>query len=202
MDEFKNDITKVKLTKKEKEFIKNHKVIRVHNEKNWPPFNFFEFGQAKGYSIDLMNLVAKNTGLNIEYKSGPTWNDFLEMMKKDELDVMLNIVKSEEREKYMLFTNPFLNALHGIAVHKDNKDIKSFDDIIKNKKTVSLEKGFYYHEYFEKNYPDIPLKLVDNGSQTLTQVSYKNADATLGILPVMSYLADKNYITNLKFFGG
>ncbi len=27
----------------QKEFIKNHKVIRVHNEKNWPPFNFFEY---------------------------------------------------------------------------------------------------------------------------------------------------------------
>lgn len=196
-----NILQNVHLSFKEKEFIKNNPIIRVDNEKNWPPFNFNEFGQAKGYSIDLMKLVAQNTGLKIKFITGPTWNKFLEMMKENQLDVMLNIVKSEKRSKYMLFTDPFMNAQHGIAVNKDSTDIKSFDDIIKNNKSIAVERGFYYHEYMSKNYPQIKLNLMDNSSQTLAQVSYKNADATFGVLPVMQYLAGSNYITNLKFFG-
>ena len=52
-----------------------------------------------GYSIDYMNLLASKVGLIIEYISGPNWNDFLEMIKENKIDVMLNIGKTENREK-------------------------------------------------------------------------------------------------------
>jgi ABC-type amino acid transport substrate-binding protein len=87
----------------------DHPKIRVHNESNWPPFNFARDGQAMGYSIDFMNLLAERVGLEAEYVTGPSWNDFLEMMKRRELDVMLNIVKTPERLKYLLYTPPYAN---------------------------------------------------------------------------------------------
>ncbi len=189
---------KVELTKKEKAFIKSHPTIKVHNEKNWPPFNFYEFGQPKGYSVELMKLVAKNTGLNIEFVTGPTWDEFLQMMKKDELDVVINIVKNEERSEYMLFTDPFIQATMGIAVHSDRDDIKTFDEMLSKK--VALENGFFYHDYFKKNHPDTKLVVVDNGVQTLQSVVFKKADATIGFVPVMKYIAEKNFITRLDYF--
>ena len=54
----------VLLNAEELAWLNNHPVIRVHNETNWPPFNFAENGTAKGYSIDFMNLLARKTGLN------------------------------------------------------------------------------------------------------------------------------------------
>ena len=47
------------LTNEEKEFLKNNQPIRLHNEKNWPPYNFNEYDIPKGFSIDYMNLVAQ-----------------------------------------------------------------------------------------------------------------------------------------------
>ena len=70
--------------------------IRVHNESDWNPFNFNEAGKPVGYSIDYMNLVAGKLGLNIEYVSGPSWSEFLEMMKDGSLDVMVNIASTRE----------------------------------------------------------------------------------------------------------
>ena len=198
---YKKQKTVVKLTQKEKEFIKNNPEIRVHNETNWPPFNFFEFGEPKGYSIDLMNMIAKNTGLNIKYITGPTWDQFITQIKNKKLDVMLNIVKSEEREKYLNFTDPFINAMHGIAIRDDETDIKSFKDIIEKNKTIAVEKSFYYHEYINKHYPHTKLKIVNNGLETLQALSYGKVDAALGIIPVMNYIMEKNYINNLKLFG-
>jgi PAS domain S-box-containing protein len=189
---------RVKLTKKEKDFIKNNKVIRVHNEKNWPPFNFYEFGQAKGYSVELMKQVAKNTGLNIEFISGPTWDEFLTQMKKGELDVMINIVENEEREKYMLFSDPFLRATMGVATHKENESIQNFKDMLDKK--VAVEKGFFYHDFFNKNHPDTKLHVVNDGLQTLQSVAFKQADSTLGFIPVMKYIAEKNFINDLRYF--
>ena len=70
--------------------IKQHPVIRVHNEKDWPPFNYFEYGRPRGLSIDYMDLMAKNLGIDVEYVTGPSWNEFLGLIKRKELDVMLN----------------------------------------------------------------------------------------------------------------
>ena len=92
------------LTDAERAWLAENPRVRVHNETNWPPFNFAENGQATGYSIDFMNLVAKKTGLEVDYVTGPTWGEFHEMMKRGELDVMLNIVKTPDRLKYLAYT--------------------------------------------------------------------------------------------------
>ena len=44
----------VDLTPQEKEYIQQHPLIKVHAEKNWPPFNFVQDGEASGYNNDLM----------------------------------------------------------------------------------------------------------------------------------------------------
>ena len=50
-----------------------------------------------------MNLLAKKAGLEIEYITGPTWDEFMGMMRAGNLDVMLNIIRTPEREKDFLF---------------------------------------------------------------------------------------------------
>ncbi|MGD8264331.1 MAG: transporter substrate-binding domain-containing protein, partial [Desulfobacterales bacterium] len=72
----------VDLTENEQAFLKAHSIIRVHNEKDWPPFNYFEYGTPRGLSIDYMNQVAGKLGIQIEYVTGPGWNEFLEMVKR------------------------------------------------------------------------------------------------------------------------
>ena len=99
---------KIILTAEEQNWINQHPVIRVHNEKDWPPFNYFEYGTPRGLSIDYMNQVAEKLGIKVEYVTGPSWNEFLGMVKRKELDVMLNIVKTEDRMKYLLYTEPYI----------------------------------------------------------------------------------------------
>ena len=109
----------IELSPIERAWIEAHPVIRVHNETNWPPFNFFANDRPQGFSIDFMNIVAKKTGLEIRYITGPTWDEFLSMMKSGDLDVMLNIVKTPEREKYLLYTLPFAANPNSILSRKE-----------------------------------------------------------------------------------
>jgi ABC-type amino acid transport substrate-binding protein len=48
------------LTDEERDWISEHQVLRVANELDWPPFDFAEDGEPKGYSIDLINLIGEN----------------------------------------------------------------------------------------------------------------------------------------------
>jgi len=48
------DREKIELTPEEQAFLASHPVIKVHNESDWPPFNFYDKRKLQGLSIDYM----------------------------------------------------------------------------------------------------------------------------------------------------
>jgi len=187
----------IQLSHEEKVYLRRYPTIRVSNEQNWPPFNFFEFGQPCGYSIDLMNLIANKTGLNVEYITGPNWEDFLQMARQNKIDVLLNTVMTQERQTFLHFSDPYFTPSNGIMIKKGDNSIQDFYDLLQDK-TISVESGYYYHEYLKVHYPEIPLFLVNNKLEAIQAVAFGQADATVGSIPVFHYLQAKNHIHTLK----
>ncbi|MHA1917107.1 MAG: transporter substrate-binding domain-containing protein, partial [Candidatus Ranarchaeia archaeon] len=74
-----NDIS---FSEEEQKWISNQEVLRVANELDWPPFDFAEDNEPKGYSIDLIKLITEKTGLKIEFINGYSWQQLLTMFKK------------------------------------------------------------------------------------------------------------------------
>ena len=148
----------IELSKAEKAWLAAHPgPYKVHNELDWPPFNYFEDGKPKGYSIAYMNLLAERLGIEIEYVSGPSWNEFMDQIKTKKIDLMLNIVETEQRAKFLAFTRPYIENPSVIVAKSDEAttaELKSLDG-----KTVAIPKGFYYQEILEKSYPKIKLLL-------------------------------------------
>ncbi len=189
----------IDLTDAERAWLVEHPVIRVHNEMNWPPFNFNDNGQPKGYSLDYMNLLAGKLGIRVEYISGPTWGEFLGMLKAKELDVMLNIVNTEDRRKYIHFTDHYLDSLTGIYVRKNAESIESLNEL--SGKIISIPEGFYHQELLERHYPEIKVHLVRNNLEALQAVLLGKADATLGEQAVMGHLIREYSISDLHLSG-
>jgi len=192
-------LTNTKLSAAEEAWLEAHPVIRVHNEMSWPPFNFNKKGKPTGYSIDYMNLLGKKLGIRVEYVSGPSWNDFMGMIKKKELDVMLNIVTTEERRDYILFTDKYLEMPTGIFVKEGSQPLSSLSDM--KGLRLTLTKGFFEQELLEKYYPDINLYLVKNGIEMLEALSTGKADGMIGEIAVMTSLMQTHAYTNIKMTG-
>ena len=55
----------IALTSIEVDFLNDHPIIRVHNEMDSPPFNFYENGVPKGLSIDYMNPLTEKAGITL-----------------------------------------------------------------------------------------------------------------------------------------
>jgi ABC-type amino acid transport substrate-binding protein/CheY-like chemotaxis protein/nitrogen-specific signal transduction histidine kinase len=191
------DTGRISLTQEEEAFAKAHPVINVHNEQNWAPFNFYEKGEAVGFSIDYMNLLAEKIGLRVEYRSGPSWGEFIAMMQDRRLDVMLNIVKTDEREKFIRFTAlPYIETPRAIVVRKGDSSVRSLKDLYG--KTVAVEKGFFYENYLKQNHPEISVVTVKDTAETLRVVANGDADATLGVIAVEQFLINRHFFSNLK----
>jgi len=186
------------LTDAEKAWLKAHPVIRVHNEKDWAPFNYFEYGQPRGLSIDYMNLLAEKLGIKVEYITGPSWNEFLGMIKRKELDIMLNIVKTEDRQKYLLYTEPYTQNPN-VIISSDKSPYNSLEDLFG--KTVSFPKGFFHEEILTKSFPQIKRLPVKDVLASLKAVTFGKADAALGEAAVVRNLIMKHLLTGLKISG-
>ena len=190
--------TRLDLSPTEQAFLRAHPVLRVHNEKDWPPFNYFEYGNPRGLSIDYMNLVAEQLGVRVEYVSGPSWNEFLAMIKRKELDVMLNIVKTEQRLKYLLFTGPYIKNPN-VIVSSAGSPYEKIQALFG--KTVAFPKGFFYEEVLTKSYPQIKRLPVTDTLASLKAVAFGRADAALGEAAVVRTLINKNFIAGLQISG-
>ncbi len=188
----------VLLTDEERDFLSKTEQITVHNEMDWAPFNFNEKGTPKGFSIDYMKLLAQKTGLEIQFVHGPSWDEFLEMMKSGKLDLMLNIAKSPEREQYLEFTPPYIEMIQMLYTRDDFPTVTSIEDLYG--KRFAVPTGFYLHEVLKK-YPEIEVVEVENTTEAIHAVSTGKADALFDLMPVVNYIIAQLQITNLKVGG-
>jgi len=182
------NLNNLNLTKKEKNYINNHKTITVHNESLWAPYNFNENGIPKGFSIDYIDLLAKKLGIEIKYINNYSWNDYLELIKLEKIDVISNIVKTNKRSKYINFTKPFITSRK--AIFSNIEGLNNLSDLAN--KTVAIPKGFFIEEYIHNKYPKIKIKTYKNTLESIIAVVNKEADALIENYSVVNYLIKRN----------
>ncbi len=189
--------TRSNFTAQEIQFLLDNPVLTISNMKHWAPFNFYEGGQARGFVVDYMKLLAQNMGIEIEFISGPAWNEFLRMLQDGELDIIGDIVQTEKRKENILFTEPYFNVFSGIVVRRDEGlQVSELDDL--RGKTVAVPKNFYYQEILEQHFPEIIILPLENPLQCLNAVSSGRAEAALSEKPVFDYLIDRHLLMNLE----
>ena len=112
--------------------------MTVATSPDFPPFESLENNEVVGIEVEIMKLIAKDLGVEIEF----TQMDFdsvlvgIEAAKYD--CAMSGITITPAREKNMLFTKPYYNAAQVIVVKADSA-IKGKADL--KDKTVSVQTG-------------------------------------------------------------
>ena len=185
----------LQLTQQEKAYLNAHPVLKVHNESNWPPFNFNENGDPRGFSVDYMNLLARRLGIRIHYVSGYTWEEFMKMLPTGQLDAIINIAPTKERAKTIAFTRPYITVRNAIYTNLGNQIYYSLNDL--KGKTVALPKDFFIQRFLSKHYPRIKQTLVRDQLEALQLLSFGKVDAVIGKQVVVDYLLREHLLSNV-----
>ncbi|WP_314351175.1 amino acid ABC transporter substrate-binding protein [Campylobacter showae] len=111
-------------------------VLTIATEGTYAPFSYYDDkNELKGYDVDIAREVAKKLNLKIEFLTAP-WDAMLAAFDAGKADAVFNQVSvTDERKKKYDYAQLY-TVVHGaIITHKDNDDIKSFDDL-KGKKNA------------------------------------------------------------------
>ncbi|MDD3009560.1 MAG: transporter substrate-binding domain-containing protein [Arcobacter sp.] len=184
------------LTKEEKTWLDNQKVITVGAMDNWEPINFVDYkNQPSGIGASIVKILNKKLDNKLQIVSSH-WNEIYEKTKAGELNAILDITPKKEREEFFLFTKAYLQIPHVIVSRSQQQPFLSLVDL--NEKVVALEKGVGTIIDLEKNFPNIKIKTFENTTFALDAVSRGIADAYIGNRAVVDYKIRNELLTNLK----
>lgn len=183
-------------TKEEQQFIDTHPTLLVSNDEDWAPFDFKELGEPKGYSIDLMRLLAQKSGLKIRFSNGYIWSELMDMFQNKQLDVIHSLSKTPEREKLGKFTQPLYSFKNYFILNQNLKAAKTDPDL--TQRSIAVIKGWRIESYLKTHYPYAKLVYVDNVSDAYMALSQGKVDLFVDSKESFIYMTKKLHLNNLQ----
>ena len=185
---------KLDLTEVEKEYIENNPVILLGPDPDFAPVEFYKEDEFRGIVPDLVSYINENTKLNIKMIKYPKWDDVIKAIKRNEIDILGAVSKSENRKTFLEFSTSYLSIPNVLVTKKKNIVIEN--DL--SNVNLAVVKNSAKHDLVLENFPNANLKTVKNIQEGLKLVAIGDIDAYLGSLTQMSYYIDKYGYANLK----
>lgn len=175
----------------------NRDSIRYAPNPSWPPGDYIEKGEHKGIVADYIKIFEKKLGVHFKRIYYDDWETLYHGLMTGEYDLIGACQKTEERQKVLVFTEPFLTTRLAIITRTNSPRLKSLDEL--NSMTVAGIEGYSSLDYVRNGYPGAKIVACDDDLTVLLKVSAGAADAAVVDYMMASYLIDKYGITNLKY---
>lgn len=184
----------IDFTKEEKEYIALTPEVTVAMMPDFTPFSYFIENTPVGFEHDLLEIIAKNTGLYFE-KSFSNWTTNYNSFKNKETDVITSISYKKYREPFTIFTSAYYEIPIMIFVRDDFGEYSGIDSL-KNKKVGVLKDVFYIKELEQMN--TMNLVYYDTYEELTKDLVFGKVDALLQNLTNINHLIKKHSYTNIK----
>ena len=187
----------VVLDDEERQWIREHPIIRLGVDPAWPPFDFIDGqGAHSGMAADFLLLLGRQLGLSFELVPGLDWEQVLQRARDRSLDLVSLSQQTPQRSKYLRFTDTVTSVPWAVITRKNFKKISGLEALSAHR--VAVVKSYAIVNMLSDEYPGIEIQLVDSSLDGLRAVAAGQVDAMVENLAVASYLIAENNLINLK----
>ncbi len=172
---------------------KKEESLIVDVTSKWPPFHMLENGHLYGIGIDFWKLIAKKAKLKYKFHLVNSWSDVLKNIKTKKADLTIDTSDTSDREKYALFSKPYVSFPLAI-ICRNGENFNSINDI----KSIALGKNYTAEKLMKKHYPNLNYIETNTTFDALKLVKEKKAQCAVDILPVILWTINKNHFMNLQ----
>ena len=103
--------------------------LYVGTNAEFQPFEYLENGKIVGFDVDLIEEIAKLMGKEIQWKN-IAFDGLLPALQAKKLDIIIaGMTETEERKKFVNFSQTYYEANQMMMVHKENPVVKSFNEL-------------------------------------------------------------------------
>lgn len=197
IEDFSNKETE-EFTEEEKKWIEENPLVYLALEPQFAPVEFIdENGQYSGIAADFLKWIGEDTGLEFEIVTHETWQEALDDVRAKNTDLLGGVRKTQERMKYLLFTDDFFTVPTVLFTREDMENINSMEDVEDLK--LGLIRGYAIGDFMGIQHPELDIVKVDNIEEGLKMLSItKEIDGFFSDVAHGGYYIEQFGIENLQ----
>ncbi|ULN63409.1 transporter substrate-binding domain-containing protein [Vibrio gigantis] len=139
---------------------------------------------AEGLLISMLDEVSSNAGFKYKIELYPTFSGVLSAFEKGELDLLVGVSSTKERQEYMTFSEPMFSIRR--AVITQNLKINDLSELATA--NLALEKGFALNDLLPSLLPESRITTLDSTQAAFTAIQENRVDAYIGDALALSAL--------------
>ena len=187
----------VEFDAKEKEWLAAHPVIRVGAETSYAPYEFIDSrGKFAGVVADYAEIIQRRLGVNFQVYQLLNFAAVQDKLQKRELDIVLAVTRTQERQPFLAFTKPYLHYVNVIVTRDDYVFVSGLRDFAPER--VAVVQGHSSQSLMVRAYPNQPVPAYPDILEGLMAVSTGKVDGLVDdIFPIVFNIRDRQ-ISNLR----
>ncbi|MBN2816447.1 MAG: ABC transporter substrate-binding protein [Campylobacterales bacterium] len=187
------------LTREEKRYLYKKKTITMCVDPSWMPFEKIQDGKHIGMSADYFALLQKMLPVPFKLLPSKNWEESIVLAKERKCDIMSLVMSTPEREKYLNFTDSYLQIPLVLATKTDAPFVAEISSL--EGKRVGIAKGYAFLELLRNEYPNLDIIEVESLQDGLGKVTKGEIYGYIGTLATIGYAFQKNFTGELKIAG-
>lgn len=193
-------VEQLTLSQEDTAWLNAHSPIRVGNTPDWVPIEFIdEQGNPDGVAIDYIRRVESLLGIQFEFVQVETWNELIEKVHADEVDLLPSTAVTENRSEFLSFTQPYLSQPI-VLFARDSTDYL-FDLSHLSHRRLGIVEHFAATEWIRRDYPSIELVQAATIDDMLRDLISGRTDACVDSVLTLSYAIRKGRYSTIKVAG-
>lgn len=167
----------IELSAEEQAWILQHPHVLVASQP-YPPHVFKDKeGRWVGLNIDLLNRIARMTGLHFVHKQSASTAQTLQLLESGQAQMNTTLTDSEDRRLFLNFSHAFGGAAWVFVVRPEDRRLGSLKQM--SGEVLALPARHTLESYIRRNYPDIRVRSVANYEEARALVKRGEALATI-----------------------
>jgi len=191
---------KLGLNDAQSKYLNDKKEVLVCHNNDFAPIEFVDETQnVKGIAIDVVKLLQESLNVKFRFVNTENWAQSQEFLKEKLCDLLPSVYKTQARQNYANFTDPYLNLDLAIVTTNDKAFTPSLEVIADEK--GARKRGSGIVDILQNRYGVTNLVQTDTIKDSFDYVSQNKVYYTVATLPVISYYMQKYDYDNLQISG-
>lgn len=151
--------------------------LRIATEGAYPPFNFIEAGELKGFDVDIAKALCAKMAVECTFQAVP-WDDIIGGLEGDRYDLIVaSMAYTKERAARIDFSDPYYRS-HSVLIGNEKYQDSSPEALAGVR--IAAESGTIQADYLKKAYPKSEILLAADQPAAQRLLIEKKADLLIG----------------------
>lgn len=152
--------------------------------------SYNEEGNLKGFCIDYLNVIAGITGWQYEFVQVKDFKDGLELLEKQEIDLIAPAMMSDDRKESFAYSDMYFGMEYTILLGRSDRDDLYYQDYKNyNGLKVAVLNGYPMTDHFitklQTMETDVELRYFDNTEDC--EIALKNGEVDAMLTSILYY---------------